>query len=82
MLTPHADWLFDRGLISFADSGDLLISPLMQQVDILALHLEVANLPQRAFSSAQAEYLAFHRASIFLRSDLERRRRARSPVKN
>jgi len=64
LLSPHFDQLFERGLISFADDGQLLI----------ARHLNPAVLPAwgvvpprnvGAFHPAQCEYLAWHRQKVF-----------------
>lgn len=67
MLTPTIDHLFDRGFISFENSGRLLISPV---ADLGAMHrmgIEV-NEPVNVgpFSEGQRKYLDFHRNDIYL----------------
>ena len=64
MLSPHADKLFDRGWISFADNGDLLIAadaPLAVMAS-WGLH---ASQNVGTFSAKQQAYLQYHRAEIF-----------------
>lgn len=60
LLAPHVDHLFDKGLISFSDSGDLLISP---QLDLSIL--EAWGIPTilnvGRFSPEQTKYLSYHR---------------------
>ncbi|MDE2219855.1 MAG: HNH endonuclease [Gammaproteobacteria bacterium] len=64
LLSPHFDQLFERGLISFADDGGLLV----------ARHLNPAVLPAwgvrpprnvGAFTPGQCAYLAYHRLKVF-----------------
>lgn len=70
LLTPNADHLFDHGYISFADNGQVLVSPLLDvdQVDLLGVP---TSPPPRVapFNTQQAQYLAFHRQSVFLRGE-------------
>jgi len=64
LLSPHVDHLFDRGFISFYNSGDLLISRELnpQILDQWAIesHKNVGT-----FRSEQREYLEYHRDVIF-----------------
>lgn len=66
LLAPHVDHLFDRGYIAFADSGELLLSPLLD-----ASVREAWGIPEKlntgAFTAAQSEYLAYHRGNVFRR---------------
>jgi hypothetical protein len=65
MLTAHVDQLFDRGLISFQDNGDVMISSKLPTSDLAALHLsEISNVGP--FSADQAQYLDYHRIAVFL----------------
>ncbi len=66
LLTPHADLLFDRGWISFEDSGQLVVArELPTEVrSRLGLNLK----PGRncgGFNSQQATYLEYHRSHVF-----------------
>jgi HNH endonuclease len=68
LLTPHVDRLFDRGLISFADTGEVLLSPRLSAEDIDRLGLrDACKQNTGAFSEAQQAYLAYHRKEVFLR---------------
>jgi len=60
MLAPHVDRLFDRGLISFADDGTVLLSgagtaTVLEQWSLSS----VKNVG--TFTTRQQEFLAFHR---------------------
>jgi len=59
-LSPHIDRLFDRGLISFSDTGDLLISGLVAE-DQLTRWGIYQGVNVGAFNAKQSEYLAWHR---------------------
>ncbi len=78
LLTPDADLLFDRGFITFEDRGDIKVSPRFDQEDLRRLGLgdlawkqlgfSEASMPwqAKAFASAQREYLAYHRAQVWV----------------
>lgn len=69
LLTPNVDHLFDRGFISFEDSGDVLVSPVAHANSLARLGLrshQVINVG--TFSEGQRKYLAFHRENVLLRS--------------
>jgi len=63
MLAPHIDKLFDRGWISFSDSGDLLTAPGAEQV------MEAWNIDPNKnvgrFHPEQCRYLDHHRRMVF-----------------
>lgn len=64
MLAPHVDHLFDRGYISFADNGDLMMSSALNAEVAWAWRLEpVVNVG--AFTDKQKTYLGYHRRVIF-----------------
>jgi len=68
-LTPSIDHLFDRGFISFEDSGRLLVSPVADQTSLAKMAIEInETVNVGVFSSGQREYLDFHRNDIFLES--------------
>jgi hypothetical protein len=64
LLAPHVDHLFDKGLISFSNSGDLLISPRLERQILnawgIAQNLNVGN-----FSDEQSFFLEHHRTQVF-----------------
>ena len=69
LLTPNADHLFDRGFISFADDGEVLISPVahLESLERMGVSLQ-EGLNVGRFTDRQHRYLAFHRDSVFLES--------------
>ncbi len=64
LLAPHIDHLFDKGFISFSDSGDLLISPLLDPNVLYRWGIPV-KLNVGAFNGAQAFFLSHHRSWVF-----------------
>ena len=67
MLTPSVDHLFDRGFISFEDSGDLIVSPVADTESLQKMGVSLQRPPQRmSFNSDQKYFLDFHRAEILL----------------
>jgi predicted restriction endonuclease len=62
LLTPSIDHLFDRGFISFENSGTLIISPVAHHSSLLRMGVntkEIVNVG--GFSSCQKKFLDFHR---------------------
>jgi len=64
LLSPHVDHLFDRGCISFKDSGDLLISRKLDPA-ILDKWSISADKNVGGFGKFQANYLEYHRDLVF-----------------
>lgn len=64
MLSPHVDHLFDRGYISFEQSGRVLVASNIESI------MSDWSLPLRIigshFSDEQEQFLAWHRANCFL----------------
>lgn len=74
LLTPDADFLFDRGFISFEDSGGVLVSPVADMSSIEKLGITQSMLQNVGmFSSGQREYLQFHRENVFLEAKVSLR---------
>lgn len=66
LLTPHVDRLFDRGLISFSDEGEVLRSAGLARDDLTRLGLDLAcRRNVGPFSPQQQAYLDHHRRSVF-----------------
>lgn len=63
LLAPSYDAAFDAGLISFDDSGHLLISPTLDNHAIAALSLE-PGATLRALKEAHRPYLTYHRQEV------------------
>lgn len=67
LLAPHVDRLFDRGLISFQASGEVLVSPRLEVLDLERLGLrEACGQNCGGFNGRQSAYLDFHRMKVFL----------------
>jgi putative restriction endonuclease len=65
MLAPHADFLFDRGFVSFGD-GRLLISDVADPKSLLKLGVDPErNVEIGSFNDQQERFLEFHRREIF-----------------
>lgn len=65
MLAPQADFLFDRGFISFGD-GRLLISPVADEKSLVKLGVDPERPPVVGrFSEKQEGFLEFHRREVF-----------------
>ena len=64
MLSPHVDHLFDRGLISFKNSGRVMVSKRLNPVVPKMWKLDL-QLPGRTFRKTQIPYLEFHRDVVF-----------------
>jgi predicted restriction endonuclease len=65
MLAPQADFLFDRGFITFSD-GQLLISEVAHEASLVKLGVDPDRPPEvGSFTREQEAFLEFHRAEIF-----------------
>jgi putative restriction endonuclease len=69
LLTPSIDHLFDRGFISFEDSGRLIVSPVAHAPSLQRMGVatdEAVNVG--SFSEGQRQFLDYHRNSVLLRA--------------
>lgn len=64
LLAPHADFLFDRGYISFMDDGELLVASTLAPEVLGAWGIRVP-LNAGAFTGEQCRYLDYHRKKVF-----------------
>ena len=64
LLTPSIDKLFDRGYITFDDTGLLKLSSHLKDKDIKALGLNNAA-SVKPLNSEQSRYMSYHRDKIF-----------------
>ena len=64
LLSPHIDRLFDRGYISFEDTGSLMLSPSLPMEVASAWGLLSGSLP-RPLAQKQTVYMNYHRSIIF-----------------
>jgi len=65
LLSPHVDHLFDRGFISFEDSGDMLISKALSQSVLDKWSLDSGKNVGK-FEQPHHGYLEYHRDVVFL----------------
>ena len=69
LLTPSIDHLFDRGFISFEDSGALIISPVAHRLSLQRMGIDTTKVVNvGGFTSGQKHFLDFHRNSVLLQS--------------
>lgn len=64
LLAPHLDAAFDRGFITIADDGQVLVSPLLTSSDRAMLGL-AASLHVFRLADGHRGYLPYHRATVF-----------------
>jgi hypothetical protein len=65
LLTPTVDHLFDKGFISFEDTGQLVVSPVADPVSLKRMGIDRdAQMNVGAFSEGQRQYLEFHRENV------------------
>lgn len=67
MLAPHADFLFDRGLIGFEDNGHAIFSSKLSMSDAhkLGLNQSANSAPQPIHAKSRA-YFDHHRRNVFI----------------
>jgi len=71
MLTPSIDHLFDRGFISFEDSGRVLVSPVAHQSSLRRMGVAVDSTGNvGSFTPEQGRYLEYHRDAVFLHAQV------------
>lgn len=64
LLSPHIDHLFDRGYISFAANGSLLVSSKIQMAILVSWGIDIdANVG--TFRPEQEVYMEYHRTEVF-----------------
>jgi len=69
LLTPSIDHLFDRGFISFEDSGELIVSPVAHKPSLERMGVVTSRVVNvGTFTEGQRLYLNYHRESVLLRS--------------
>jgi hypothetical protein len=65
LLLPQYDQLFDKGLISFNETGGIIKSPALEGIEPAKLGIAV-NDQLRSFSSLHQEFLDYHRREVFV----------------
>ena len=67
LLTPTIDHLFDRGFISFEDSGVLIVSPVAHVPSLNRMGVETNRIVNvGTFTEGQKQFLDYHRESVLL----------------
>ena len=74
LLSPHVAHLFERGYISFADDGGMLVAQQLNST-VLKRWAIPSKIPSRAFAPEQRPFLAWHREHQFEKAETGRRRR-------
>ena len=64
LLTPNIDKLFDKGLISFSDNGEIIISSQLNDKDIKTLGVRT-DMKLNKIKNEHLEYFDYHRKMIF-----------------
>ena len=64
LLTPNIDKLFDKGLISFLNNGEIIISSQLKDEDLVALGI-TKNMAVRNLEDNHFKYFDYHRKRIF-----------------
>lgn len=68
LLTPTYDKLFDYGLITFSNFGNIIISPQLSKDEISKLKISSDVEYDLKVSAKMREHLDYHRDKIFVRS--------------
>ncbi len=69
LLTPTMDHLFDRGFISFEDSGLLIVSPVAHPPSLNLMGVATDHLINvGTFTQGQRQFLDYHRESVLLQA--------------
>ncbi len=65
LLTPTVDHLFDKGFISFENTGELIVSPVADPVSLKRMGIDRdRRVNVGGFSQGQRQYLKFHRENV------------------
>jgi putative restriction endonuclease len=67
LLTPTIDHLFDRGFITFEETGALAISPVADPISLRRMGVAAGDVNVGRFNAAQKFFLEFHHKNVFLR---------------
>ena len=66
LMCPNHDKAFDKGIISFSDDGNILISGELSEMDRVALNIRMDMYIK--LSNENKKYLKYHRDNIFIES--------------
>lgn len=65
LLCPNHDALFDKGMISFAENGQIILSPSLSETD--RMFMNALDSMKIDSTNKQKEYITYHRTHIFLK---------------
>lgn len=65
LLAPHLDALFDRGLVTFSEEGQLLRSPQLSAHQWALLGIDGVEVRADSLADGHRKYLTWHRAEVF-----------------
>jgi putative restriction endonuclease len=69
LLTPTMDHLFDRGFISFEDSGVVIVSPIADVPSLTRMGIATDRVTNvGTFTEGQKRFLDYHRESVLLQA--------------
>ena len=66
LLTPNLDKAFDLGYISFQDTGEIILSPMLTIQSAFDLGISEKMRLQRALLAEQQHFMQYHRSNILL----------------
>jgi predicted restriction endonuclease len=66
LLSPHADHLFDRGWLSFKNSGEIIVSEKLDRQVLADWHIDPSRNVGR-FHQEQEAFLEHHRDAVLRR---------------
>lgn len=76
LLTPTIDHLFDKGFISFEDTGRLIVSPVADETSLRRMGIKSSETVDTGpFSEGQRAYLRYHRDNVLKLAKVDRRAR-------
>lgn len=67
LLSPTFDKLFDCGLITFSNAGNMFVSSQLDETDKAKLHISTDVIYDLKLSSKLKEHLDYHRDKIFVK---------------
>ena len=65
LLAPHLEALFDKGLVTFSDEGQLFCSQQLSDRQWTLLEIDRMTLQAHSLADGHWAYLRWHRAKVF-----------------
>lgn len=70
LLAPHLDALFDKGLVTFSDEGQLLYSSQLNERQSALLGIDRLAMRVHSLTDRHRAYLQWHRSKVFRNEDV------------